>query len=1187
MSYLSPNTQFSITGQNMNLIDDIKFGEIFVEDLEYVDVTGISGTVPINAFTSEVLASTSHGQFSLGQKYIILTSDDQVAVGTLPVVSGQAGNIFTVTGENFYQITNVKFGEKQASFNLVDSQTVEAVIPQDADYSGVTVFSSLRTGLNNNQSLASGLSVDEFIPIPETSGLNSFQLASGETLFVTGFSLSGVTGVRFAGNDSLISDVTLGSSSLSSIVPSGNIRGQADLLLPSGQFSRMSNNFTLSPLAQVTGAGYSPVGVSSEKPAGSTGTLLLISGDNLTSDILYQTGTNYLGTVMGKTGEFKLLSDKVASGMIPTGIKIEVSGGDAGTEPTVSSGIVSLFSDNYPESYSSDVYFTPTIGLPKISNISPSSGIVGDFVTIKGNDLYGMTGVNFLYQGGNVGIGSYVAGTLGETTPGFELSFEIGNAASLGSLGESYDVVLSGAFGAVTGTNGFFALGTPTVSSIDPNTEVVPGSTGLMVGTCLYSGTEVELWTGGATLGSYEFFNNLPASGYDTTNHDEIKFQYPSSFPSGVNFKVRPKNRRSLNAIADTDSNITVLTPSFLSGFEPLSGEYGDTITVSGHFENIRQSGLKIGNITASDINQTATTGFNFVIPQNTTTNTISIDTSGGFLQTTGFLLVSPAKPSISGYFSGFVEPANIDYSQVFKPNDSITISGAGMDIVSGIRLSGTSGYFDFSNFTEQTYRNLSFKVPVSINGESGQFELLDTFGRTTQSNSTGINLISVSGISNYLSPADTLNISGFNITGMDVLFNTPTGGYITVSPFSNTLIGDGLERVQAQVPTGITHGSLRLTGRNNVLDAPDNFYPLSLITGISGLTNNNGLETTPDTLISITGINSFDAALETGAAPYSGSGVALIGFSGFNNSDFPDPQMSLMDTANFMNIPIEKYSTGVAVIGGVANTFYTQIDLRFTYDQLLSGNMFIIDPWWVNTIQSNPSFGWSGANNYTPGGGGDFYSSYSSFQYPNFFIRPSGETEGDYQAAQNINKKIEYYRSSYGEISVTGEGFYVTGFDALRPIQGSQFTLSGKNLNRVESIMLDSDYGGKTHFISDSSGDSSFLTFSLPMCEGPYSITLTSPSGKSSVAYHTGYSMSGTVRESTGDSILNYIDVVAMPQVNAHNVILSGASEPEAAPGYTQNYTAEETVNGTVFIVTRTKFPDGTTMVINSAPKP
>jgi len=101
MSYLSPNTPFSISGSNLNFIRDVKFGESFVTDLELIGATGISGTVPLDAYTQEILALTSHGTFSLGVQDIILTTDDQVLVGTLPSISGAAGNIFTISGENF------------------------------------------------------------------------------------------------------------------------------------------------------------------------------------------------------------------------------------------------------------------------------------------------------------------------------------------------------------------------------------------------------------------------------------------------------------------------------------------------------------------------------------------------------------------------------------------------------------------------------------------------------------------------------------------------------------------------------------------------------------------------------------------------------------------------------------------------------------------------------------------------------------------------------------------------------------------------------------------------------------------------------------------------------------------------------------------------------------------------------
>ena len=377
MPTFSPKQPFSISGKNLNFISDIRFGDLFVEDLSYMDTTGISGTIPAAAYTTGLYSVTSRGEFLLGYPNILLNSDDQVSVGKLPSVSGKAGDSINITGSNFYQITDVKFGAVSGNFELVDENTIEAQIPQNADYTGITVFSSIRTGLNDNTVLASGISIDEFFPVPEISGLKESQLVSGETISITGFSLKGVTGIKYANDASLITGLSLtDTNTLEGIVPSGNIRGEASLLLPSGKETSLGENFLISPFAKVTGVGGSSVGISTEKPAGSTGSFLLVSGDNFVSGILSPTGDNYLGTIMGETTEFKLINDKVVSGMIPTGIIITVSGGqgNVGTSPVISSGVVNLFSDNFPESYPSDVYFTPSIGLPKITSITPSSG---------------------------------------------------------------------------------------------------------------------------------------------------------------------------------------------------------------------------------------------------------------------------------------------------------------------------------------------------------------------------------------------------------------------------------------------------------------------------------------------------------------------------------------------------------------------------------------------------------------------------------------------------------------------------------------------------------------------------------------------------------------------------------------------------------------------------------------------
>ena len=1184
MPSLNPNTKFSITGDNLNFIDNVKFGAEFVEDLQYIDTTGLSGTIPINAFTSEITASTSHGTFSLGTGNIILTSADQVEVGKLQSLSGKAGDVINITGENFSQITNVKFGEVEAEFQEVDSSTIEAVIPKDADYSGVTIFSSLRTGLNNNQTIPSGKSVDEFIPIPEVSGISSGQLCSGEQLSITGFSFSGVSGVKFGNDNALIEPVTLSPNTITTTIPSGNIRSGVSLMIQSGQEVSLSNSFSVSPLSRITGLKNSNVGISSSHPAGSTGQLIFVSGENFVSGILRPTGDLYLGTIMGETGEFKLINHNLMSGMIPTGIPIITTGGNVGVAPTIGSGVVNLFSDNFPEAYPSTTFFTPSIGLPKISSITPSSGIVGDVVSIKGNDLYALTGVNFLNsQAANIGIGTYNAGSIAEVIPGFETSFEIGNAASLGSAGEYYDVILSGSFGSVTGVSGFFSLGVPVIASIDPSGIVSPGSSGLISGSRLYSGTTVELWTGGPSMGSYYYAENLDTSGYNTTTHDTVEFTYPNSFFTGVpNYRIRTRNRRSLSSLTHSPI-ITPLKIATLSGFTPLSGEFGDTVTVSGYFENILESGLNLGEVNIGSYNQSSTTGFNFVIPNNSQSDTISINTSGGQTFSTGILEVSPSKPALSGFYEGIVAPTVIDYTQVFKPSDILTISGERLNLVTGISFSGESGAFTVSNFLNQQYSTISTNVP-KVNPQSGNFKILDFIGRETESSGiseTGINMVSVSGFNNYLLPGENLTVSGYNISGMEVLFPYATGGTTGISPIASG-VSDGMDTITVQVPTGIVYGNLQVTGRSNKILLEDNgyFFPVGIVTGISGM--NNGHQTATGSFLNLTGINVFDTRLISQIDNSLGnpSGVPMVGFSGQITAGEIPEGVSYFSGETLKGFEIDEYETGLAEIGGVSNTFYSRLKVPVGTNTVASGNFFVINPWWNESPQEQTQSYVSQILGTLPGG--------TSERLYHMYSFPSPQITGENEQLNIIGKQIG---GSVSSVAITGEQPFVSGFSPIRGAAGTKVLLSGSGLNFINSIdfvNIHTDNLTPCAF----TGVSTVLEMTIPEVQrqflGDNQIILNGPSIPI-VACNTGYTISGERTGSyiSGGDALTTFEYLIAAQAIDNQVVPSGLEEPEPESNRTVNYTIEETVNGVAFLVTRTKFPDGSTLIVSSIPKP
>ena len=1176
MAVFNPKQVFTLSGDNMNFIEAVKVGDLFVEDLRFLGTTGVSGTIPAAAYTNNINIVTAFGTYSIGSQNVILTSSDQVVVGPLSIVSGNAGDVLVVTGENFYQITDVEFGGTKGNFNLVDDGTIEVEIPSDADHTGISIFSSLRSGVNGGTSLSSGISPDEFIPIPDVSGMNSTQLVSGSILSVTGFSFGAVTGLRFGSLPPTPVQQNL-TNTKNYIVPSGNTRGVPSFLLYSGGEAAFPSSLYFSPLADVTGVG--PVGNTAK-----TGELIYISGDNFSTGILYKTGDNYLGTVMGRTIEFGLVNDKVASGIVPSGIPIFTSGGGnvaAGEYPTVSSGIVSLFSDQYPETYPSATFFTPDIGPPIITSITPSSGIAGDFLSIKGRDLYAISGVNFLpSSSANVGIGTYDAGTVAEVVPGYEYSFQVGAAASLGLLGEPYNVTLSGWWGAATVNSGFYSLGSPTITSIDPSGEtipVLPGATGFIAGTNFYSGTVVELWTGDGFPGHYKMFSTLPSSGYDTTNYDEIKFDYPDSFPTGIEYRIKARNRRSSTPIVINDLN--VFNQPFLSGFTPLSGEFGDTITVSGFFENMVTSGLSVGSVVSTSFDQPATTGFTFQIPNNSSTDVININTSGGIVVSSGLLGVFLSKPSISGFYSGAIAPDVIDYNQVFRPGDILTISGERMNLVTGVKFSGDGTDFVAGTFRSKGYSELSLNVPV-INPESGKFSLLDFKNREVESNSTGVNIVSVTGFNNYLLPSQAMELSGYNISGMDVLFPYATGGFATVSHFSHSLIGGGpAEKISVQIPTGIVFGEMRITGRSNSVELNNvgAFYPLGVITGISGLQADNTIES--GSIISLTGINVFDktlAPIVSNTLLIGGSGAPLVGFTG-NHLGGEVPEGVLLSLGETQQqFEINKYETGLAQIGGVNNVFYSKVEMVVPAWYRASGDLFFIDPWWSLTPDSRTESYRSQILDVLAGGA-------TSPDYDRYFFPATG----DELIYNNLNTKTSAFNNA---VEFTGVTPFVSGFSPIRGGSDTEVELSGSGLNFINSVVM-SNTLTRVQTSCNFSGDDTKLQINVPSLSlnhlGNNNIILAG-TGPETFACHTGYTISG---ERTGSYIsggkpLNVFEYLLASQALDFQAVAGGLPEPQAELDRVVNFMAEETVGGVVFLVTKAKFPDGSTMVVSSVPK-
>ena len=1101
----------------MNLTEKVSFGNEMVDPLYYMDTTGVSGLIPDAAFTDELTIETNDGVLELGEYNIILDSASQVVVSgfSSEFVSGAPGDMVEITGENFYQITDVNFGTgigKSSQFNVLSDNVIETIVPSGAAYDSVTVFSSLRTGANGNQSFASGKTYNEFLPIPSVSGMNSGQLKKGEEFILGGVAMSGVTGLQ-VNNIEFDSFVSLGSTGVKANVPTGNVRGTPELLLQSGQKVSAPSNFKFKPLAEIVGV----------TPGKATGQLVTISGNNFSSGLFY-TGlgslTGSLVSIGGETGNFKLISDAGGynrlQGMLPTGFPLILTGGNVSVAPTILPQAVHIFSNDYPEEYPSNATFRANITNPTITGVVPKSGVGGRLITIEGDNLYGITGVDF--GGGNVGIGTEYASTnIVHGAKGKSIDVIVPDTSNFAANGGFLEISVSGFFGNVGIGEGYFVLGTPNVDKVIPDTNVLPGSTGTIYGSRLYSGSKVRLYNTNAAPANFR--SNIEVSGY-SLNHDEIIFYYPNTFETGNNYKLRVTNDRASSTISD--GAFTSKYSPAISGVSLVSGDYGDSVTVSGYFEGIKPSGLRVGGRIIEDrsFTQVSTTGIMFDIPRYSTSDIIKIDTSGGYTQTTGLLNVAPSKPSISGYYLGLDEkPDEFNSLQVFKEGDELSLSGYGMNLVTGVLFSGSSGTFAINNFTQQTASVLSFSVPENINSGSGQFILQDFKSRRTES-PYNINITTISGYTEYLIPGEALQLSGANVTGLDINFPClGSTGYKVAAGNAYSITESGLGLISAQMPSGIVsmadYGVSRggygliLTGRENFNASEGfSFKQLGVISGVTGFDSNRKVET--GNIIGVSGIN-VDIQ-------YSGQRYNyFMGISGTGNNE----------SVNEIHLYELKSDDGMQItgsgIGNNPNLPYVKYEFKPDNAFIGTGKLFIVNAW-------DGSVGAEGALS-------------------------SG-------SLNNIPKQVSVFPDEY---IITGTRVSATGYGPKRGVTGQNVSITGEGLRAVTGV-----------YFNVPSGIQLLADFTI---NSPNKITATVPDEAIEARGMTNILLSGGTNYNVGDfEIILNASVVEFDIVDEDDIPTSSSR--------VGNFTQKETIGGVVYLVTRTRFPDGTTAIVSSTPE-
>jgi hypothetical protein len=123
-----PGTAVTINGSGFTGTSAVKFNGAAATYAVNSD-TKITATVPINATTGKISVTNSLGTAVSTQTFTVTKPPPPRITSFTPTV-GRAGTLVTINGSNFLGATSVKLGTASASFTVVNSTKITAVVPK-------------------------------------------------------------------------------------------------------------------------------------------------------------------------------------------------------------------------------------------------------------------------------------------------------------------------------------------------------------------------------------------------------------------------------------------------------------------------------------------------------------------------------------------------------------------------------------------------------------------------------------------------------------------------------------------------------------------------------------------------------------------------------------------------------------------------------------------------------------------------------------------------------------------------------------------------------------------------------------------------------------------------------------------------------------------------------------------------
>jgi uncharacterized protein (TIGR03437 family) len=637
-------TEVTITGSNFINVTSVNINNVAADGFSLDSDSQVRVNVPNNATTGKIAVVTVGGTAVSLNDFSVLPT-----ISSFTPASGFVATEVTIAGANLGDVNDVKFNGTSASTFIIDSETqIRANVPSGATTGKISVVAAG----------GAAQSADDFSVIASATSTFDPQHDAYVRLSTPtdNFGGSSTLRARATGTDTLKAFLKFEVTGLSGSVLSAKLRlNVASASVDGGGLYVVSNNFfgisdpwTESELnwdnaPAITGAVLGSAGVASVGQWIEFDVTSVISGN----------GTYSFGMKNGSSDDVHYHSDEAAS--------------------------------NHPELVIQTASAPPPA--PAISSFTPTSGVVGESVTITGTNFTGASEVKF-------NTASATSFTVNSAT---QITATVPTDATTGAI----SVTTSN--GTATSASSFTVTppSPPAISSFSPISGVV-GASVTITGANFIGASDVK-------------FNTTSVTSFTVNSSTQITATVPAGAITGKISVTAPGG----TAQSGPDFTVNSSSPPTISSFTPTSGPVGTAVTITGtNFGDA--SDVQFNTTSATTFTVNSITQITAAVPSGAATGKISVTNSVGTAVSVADFTVTAGPPA----------PTIISFTPTGGPVGTVvTITGTNFTGANDVKFNTTS----VTSFTVNSATEITATVPAGAS--SGKISVTTADGTALSAN--------------------------------------------------------------------------------------------------------------------------------------------------------------------------------------------------------------------------------------------------------------------------------------------------------------------------------------------------------------------------------------------------------------------------------------------------------------------